>query len=522
MSEQLHSFAIHEVQCREMFDKWEAQKPLKDRRRCPDDPMKYMMTGGSGGGIGVGDGYRANMSRSDLDELNAASQRAWSDGVLVKCQHCVRTFLPEKLSIHQRSCTAQNPAKGVGFVGQSLPSSKGENTTSNGYTRYDDVDIQSVNINSGNLMQCQNCQRKFNAQSYVKHAKVCVKVFSHKRKVFDSAKHRAMGTELESFRRFHSKYDRKVSGIVTSSSSSSSSSSSYQASKGINNTSNITTRKGMGADISMASQLSLSLTQQQQMPKWKVDSMRFRSAMRAARQVSQAEKKSKATGIPLHILLPQSSGSSRGTGAGSSDSFDYNGSGAMQCPTCGRSFSQKAGERHIPQCKNIINKPSRLAAHSGSLSYSMSDSDRGVISSSSSFSSGQHDMYSRPVSRGRTSSVKSSVDRTSLGQTMPTNTPQNRVSFTDDAVRQGASTSNRSTLHGGDLNSKFGATLSSSQSIEKNRSRGNGSSVRASTVTPTSSSSSSFSSNKPTDYKLLSSNRTSADNPLAIKRSYYS
>ena len=96
MSEQLHSFAIHEVQCREMFDKWEAQKPLKDRRRCPDDPMKYMMTGGSGGGLGVGDGYRANMSRSDLDELNAASQRAWSDGVLVKCQHCVRTFL-EKL-----------------------------------------------------------------------------------------------------------------------------------------------------------------------------------------------------------------------------------------------------------------------------------------------------------------------------------------------------------------------------------------------------------------------------------------
>jgi len=291
-----------------MFDKWEAQKPLKDRRRCPDDPMKYMMTGG---GVGVGDGYRANMSRSDLDELNAASQRAWSDGVLVKCQHCGRTFLPEKLSIHQRSCTAQNPAKGVGFVGQSLPSSKADNATNNGYTRYDDVDIQSVNINSGNLMQCQNCQRKFNAQSYVKHAKVCVKVFSHKRKVFDSAKHRAMGTELESFRRFHSKYDRKVSGIVASSSSSSSA---YQASKGINNnSSNITTRKGMGSDIGIQeSQLSLS-QQQQQMPKWKIDSMRFRSAMRAARQVSQAEKKSKATGIPLHILLPPSSDSSRGS-----------------------------------------------------------------------------------------------------------------------------------------------------------------------------------------------------------------
>jgi hypothetical protein len=130
-------------------------------------------------------------------------------------------------------------------------------------------------------------------------------------------------------------------------------------------------------------------------------------------------------------------------------------------------------------------------------------------------------MYSRPASRGRTSSVKSSfgsVSRTSMGQTMPTNTPQSRVSFNDDVVvRQGASTSNRPTLHGSDSNSKFGATLSSSQSIEKNRSRSNSSSVRASTVTPSSSSS-----NKQTDYKLLSSNRTSADNPLAIKRSYYS
>jgi len=28
----------------------------------------------------------------------------------------------------------------------------------------------------------------------------------------------------------------------------------------------------------------------------------------------------------------------------------------------GRSFNQQAAERHIPQCKNIINKPSRLTA----------------------------------------------------------------------------------------------------------------------------------------------------------------
>jgi len=35
----------------------------------------------------------------------------------------------------------------------------------------------------------------------------------------------------------------------------------------------------------------------------------------------------------------------------------------VQCPTCLRSYSKKAGERHIPQCKNIINKPQILISN---------------------------------------------------------------------------------------------------------------------------------------------------------------
>ena len=59
----------------------------------------------------------------------------------------------------------------------------------------------------------------------------------------------------------------------------------------------------------------------------------------------------------------------------------------IPCPHCGRSFNQRAGERHIPQvsahlhpsrepsytlpqCASIINKPNRLNRHSGQLSYS--------------------------------------------------------------------------------------------------------------------------------------------------------
>lgn len=29
----------------------------------------------------------------------------------------------------------------------------------------------------------------------------------------------------------------------------------------------------------------------------------------------------------------------------------------IQCPHCGRKFNEKAGSRHIPACKNTVNKP---------------------------------------------------------------------------------------------------------------------------------------------------------------------
>jgi hypothetical protein len=67
--------------------------------------------------------------------------------------------------------------------------------------------------------------------------------------------------------------------------------------------------------------------------------------MQEAKMVTKAQEKSQQTGIPLHKLLPPTSGSSGyGGGMASGPPSDY-----IQCPSCGRSFNQKAGERHIPQ-----------------------------------------------------------------------------------------------------------------------------------------------------------------------------
>lgn len=340
----LHSFVIHEQQCRDLFEKWENQKPPKERRRCPDDPMR---------------GYDPNMSMKDLDRLNAASQQTWSEQALVRCQNCNRTFLPEKLPIHQRSCTAANPAKRVEDPVASRDSRSSENTRVSSRFQQNDGDYgggesEYVNVNSGNMMQCKNCGRKFNTVSYSKHAKVCAKVFTQSRKVFNSAKQRIQGTDLEEYNRQAMKKGSSGTKKQTSGGTSGPSSS------------GATTRASVGGG-----------EPRQAIPKWKLDSMKFRMAMKAAREVSRAEKQSKETGVPLHLLLPakpsRSSMSGYGDGGYGNTSGDYDDPpDGLRCPTCGRTFNQKAGERHIPQCKNIINKPSRLTKGSGAPSYSTS------------------------------------------------------------------------------------------------------------------------------------------------------
>jgi hypothetical protein len=83
--------------------------------------------------------------------------------------------------------------------------------------------------------------------------------------------------------------------------------------------------------------------------KWKQDSLAFRQAMRAARQVTQAI----ATGAPLPP-----------------PTYSAPDPSLIPCPHCGRRFSQKAGERHIPQCSSIMAKPKVLKAHSGKAAVS--------------------------------------------------------------------------------------------------------------------------------------------------------
>ena len=93
----VHSFEIHEKQCRELFEKKEEQKPPRERKKCPINPMG---------------GQKLTGSKSDIDAYNAAAAETWTTS-LSECKFCGRRFLPEKLLIHNKSCRAGSVARGV-------------------------------------------------------------------------------------------------------------------------------------------------------------------------------------------------------------------------------------------------------------------------------------------------------------------------------------------------------------------------------------------------------------------------
>jgi hypothetical protein len=80
------------------------------------------------------------------------------------------------------------------------------------------------------------------------------------------------------------------------------------------------------------------------LPAWKKSSLELREALKAGKKPAFAP----GAGDPLPDSIPSKVPSSYVT-----------------CPTCNRRFNEHAAARHIPQCKNIIAKPSVLKKGQG-------------------------------------------------------------------------------------------------------------------------------------------------------------
>ena len=66
----------------------------------------------NGGGVSAGpQGLSGMINPKKLDEYNEAAFSKWDQEALVSCPHCQRTFLPDRLKIHLRSCKPGKPLK---------------------------------------------------------------------------------------------------------------------------------------------------------------------------------------------------------------------------------------------------------------------------------------------------------------------------------------------------------------------------------------------------------------------------
>ena len=98
----LHSFGIHIKQCKKLWIAREALKDVSERKKVPRDP-DVMLKYDSSSLIDVSD--------ADLAEINRLANEIYNTVSLSTCLHCGRSFLSEKLIVHNRSCTFENPGR---------------------------------------------------------------------------------------------------------------------------------------------------------------------------------------------------------------------------------------------------------------------------------------------------------------------------------------------------------------------------------------------------------------------------
>lgn len=146
------------------------------------------------------------------------------------------------------------------------------------------------------MEECDNCHRRFNLSSLAKHRKICEKVFTGQRKVFNMTAKRLEGTEAE-------KIAKKA------------------------------TKSGGGGSKKAASAEEQPLKK----PDWKSKSSAFRDAMKASRDVSAAIKEGREL-PPMKPSAPDPS--------------------LIQCEYCSRRFNDKAAERHIAFCREKTQRDS--------------------------------------------------------------------------------------------------------------------------------------------------------------------
>lgn len=89
------SYEIHLKNCAKIWEERESRKPPRERRPVPAMPEN--LPGG--------------LTSSALEKRNNLVNEAFTSQVMVQCPNCSRTFLEDRIEVHMKSCTSENPHK---------------------------------------------------------------------------------------------------------------------------------------------------------------------------------------------------------------------------------------------------------------------------------------------------------------------------------------------------------------------------------------------------------------------------
>lgn len=265
---------------------------------------------------------------------------------------------------------------------------------------------------------CELCGRSFNQRALSVHSRVCQKVFISTRPRFDSRQRRTQGTEAEKYVKqqpMRPLVNRRLGGVGGGTGSAAAVSGSTenqrmmkkrtaasagtawtqsqaasvarlarcrqreeqeQEKKEVDRTDIATlaaTRRPLprkqvkrqyitGTTFSSLPSVSLDSTAAaipaaEDGKKWLQQSQGFRAMLKANRRVAQAEKEGRPVSPTLLAALSSSAAAASGMQSQS----------LVPCPHCLRKYNEQAAARHIPKCKDIRAKPSRLHKGQGLL-----------------------------------------------------------------------------------------------------------------------------------------------------------
>ncbi|KAK3097511.1 hypothetical protein FSP39_010343 [Pinctada imbricata] len=149
------SISIHEPQCLEKWKIENAKLPKGQRRK---EPVKPTVVSSSG--------------RYDVDAMNEAAWQS-AQSQLIPCDGCGRTFAPDRLAVHQRSCKGTGGPKGKGASAAAAGPTGPARTqgTPPGSTTKPKKEAAPA---KPNFVLCYICGRKYGSASIAVHEPQCL------------------------------------------------------------------------------------------------------------------------------------------------------------------------------------------------------------------------------------------------------------------------------------------------------------------------------------------------------------